>query len=87
MTKGVRFDQDQYSAFDQTGLDVFMRNKNIRRIILAGLALDVCVQATALDARRHGIEVVLVASATRPVFAEDGQKALGKLVASGVTIR
>lgn len=86
VTKGVRFDQDQYSAFDQTGLDVYLENNGIKRIILTGLALDVCVQATALDARQHDIDVVLIAAATRSVFVEDGLKALDKMRAAGVTI-
>lgn len=86
VTKGVRFDQDQNSAFDQTGLEVHMQRKGIRRLFIAGLALDVCVLATAMDARKHGFETVLILDATRPVKASSGHKALSTMRAAGVRI-
>lgn len=86
ITKGVRFDQDQNSAFDQTGLEVQLRRKGIRRLIIAGLALDVCVLATAMDARKHGFDAVLIADATRPVDDNNGRKALTRMREEGVKI-
>ncbi len=86
VTKGVRFDQDQNSAFDQTGLEVYMKRRGIRRLFISGLALDVCVLATALDARKHGIEVVLVPDATRPVSQEGGAQAMKRMSDAGVTL-
>jgi nicotinamidase/pyrazinamidase len=86
VTKGVRFDQDQNSAFDQTGLKVHLRRKGIRRVFIAGLALDVCVLATAMDARKHGFEVVLIQDATRAVDASSGHKALETMRTAGVRI-
>ena len=87
VTKGVRFDQDQYSAFDQTGLAMDLRNRGIRRIWLGGLAQDVCVAATALDGRKEGFAVHLIMAATRPVSAEGGREALQKMRAAGVEIQ
>jgi nicotinamidase/pyrazinamidase len=84
VTKGVRFDQDQYSAFDQTGLEACMARLGIRRLFIAGLALDVCVLATALDGRRHGMEVVLITKATKPVFTDRGGPAIAKMQRAGV---
>jgi nicotinamidase/pyrazinamidase len=84
VTKGVRFDQDQYSAFDQTGLAGEMRHRGISRIWLGGLAQDVCVAATALDARREGFEVLLIRDGTRPVTDEGGRKALREMEQAGV---
>jgi nicotinamidase/pyrazinamidase len=75
VTKGTRFDHDQYSAFDDTGLDVELRARGIERLWIAGLAQDVCVRATVLDARREGFEVVVIEDATRPVSAENGATA------------
>lgn len=72
ITKGVRFDQDQNSAFDQTGLGTELREKRIRRLWIGGLAQDVCVRATVLDALKEGFEVVVIANATRPVTPEGG---------------
>lgn len=84
VTKGVRFDQDQNSAFDQTGLAQALRKRGITRIWLGGLAEDVCVAATALDARRENFEVWLLNDATRPVTAEGGHEARRRMVQAGV---
>ena len=84
IAKGVRFDRDQYSAFDQTGLAVRLRQDGVRRLWLGGLAEDVCVLATALDARREGFEVVLIADGTRPVTPQGGEEARHKMRDAGV---
>ena len=76
VTKGVRFDQDQNSAFDQTGLAAELRKRHIERVWVGGLAQDVCVLATVLGALREGFAVVVIEGATRPVTADGGAKAL-----------
>ncbi|MGD9850426.1 MAG: nicotinamidase [Nitrospirales bacterium] len=86
VTKGVRFDQDQNSAFDQTGLAHKLRKDGIRRLWVAGLAEDVCVLATVLDARREGFDVVLIQNATRPITSEGGVEAREKIQAAGAKI-
>ena len=86
VTKGVRFDQDQNSAFDQTGLEAYLRRKAVRRLFVAGLALDVCVLATVVDASKLGFEVVLISDATRPVNVRNGEEALALMRAGGAII-
>ena len=86
VSKGVRFDKDQNSAFDDTGLAVELRRRGVRRIWVGGLAQDVCVRATALDAVRAEFEVHLVAGATKPVRPEDGERALAEMRRAGVII-
>lgn len=86
VTKGTRFDKDQYSAFDDTGLADELRRRGVRRVWIGGLAQDVCVKATALDAVRAGLEVHLILPATRPVTAEGGEKALEEMRAAGVIV-
>jgi len=84
VTKGTRFDQDQYSAFDQTGLgDDFLHKRGIKRVWVGGLAEDVCVQATVLDARKAGFEAIVVGEATRAVTEEGGQKARAVMKEAG----
>jgi nicotinamidase/pyrazinamidase len=75
VTKGTRFDRDQYSAFDETGLATELRRRGVRRVWIGGLAQDVCVQATVLDARRERFDAVVIADATRPVTAAGGERA------------
>lgn len=86
VTKGVRFDQDQNSAFDQTGLADEMKRSGIRRLWIGGLAQDVCVLASALDAAKAGLEVHVIAPATRPVSPEGGRKALEQMRGAGVVV-
>jgi len=86
VTKGTRFDKDQYSAFDETGLVKELEHDGVRRVWIGGLAEDVCVKATALDARRAGFEVRLIEDATRPVTAEGGTQALAEMRAAGVQV-
>jgi len=86
ITKGVRFDQDQNSAFDQTGLAEQLRRDGAKRLWVGGLALDVCVLATVLDARKLGFEVQVILEATRPVTPEGGQEAIRTMREAGATI-
>lgn len=86
VTKGTRFDQDQYSAFDQTGFAEELRRKDVSRLWIGGLAEDVCVRATALDARRHGFDVRVILEGTRAISAESKQKTEAELVEAGCTL-
>lgn len=86
VTKGVRFDHDQNSAFDETGLSDKLRRDGISGLWIGGLAQDVCVLATALDARKEGFEVGLIEAGTRPVTPEGGTSSLQKLRSAGVRI-
>jgi nicotinamidase/pyrazinamidase len=70
VTKGARFDRDQYSAFDDTGLASELHGRGVKRVWVGGLAQDVCVRATVLDAQREGFETIVIADATRPVTRE-----------------
>lgn len=83
VTKGVRFDQDQNSAFDQTGLADELRRRGIARVWVGGLAEDVCVLATVLDARTGGLEVVVVCDGMRPVTAAGGEDARSRMRNAG----
>jgi nicotinamidase/pyrazinamidase len=75
VTKGVRFDRDQYSAFDETGLATELHKQRVRRLWVGGLAQDVCVRATVLDARREGFDAIVITDAVRPVTHEGGKRA------------
>ncbi len=86
VAKGVRFDLDQYSAFDETGLDQRLRRDGVRRLWVGGLALDVCVRATVLDALRVGLEVRVIVDATRPVSVEDGRRASDEMESAGAIL-
>jgi len=83
ITKGVRFDQDQNSVFDATGLSCELQQKSIKRLWIGGLAEDVCVLASVLDARRNGFDVVVIQDGTRPVSAIGGESARHQMREAG----
>jgi nicotinamidase/pyrazinamidase len=76
---------EEYSAW-KPELAEFLANRGVRRVAVVGLALDYCVQATALDARAAGYEVVVLTDATRAVNVKPdaGERALDALRAAGV---
>lgn len=86
VVKGTRFDQDQYSAFDQTGLHARLQRDGVRRLWVGGLAQDVCVCASVLDARGLGYEVILISGGSLPVTREGGTKALRQMRDAGVEL-
>lgn len=86
VTKGGRTDRDQYSAFDETGLAAALRQRGVTRVFVGGLAEDVCVRATALDAAKAGLKTHLIAGATKPVTQEGGKAALNEMRQAGIVI-
>lgn len=77
LRKGYHRDIDSYSAFVEndrttaTGLGGYLHERNLSRIFLAGLAYDYCVAYSALDARRLGLEVVVLRDACRAIGLND----------------
>lgn len=88
ISKGQSRDQDQYSALDGTGLTERLRELGIDRLWVGGLAQDVCVHATVIDALAAGFEVKLIRDGTRPVDAEpgDGDRALEEMRQKGAEL-
>ncbi|MDH2384189.1 bifunctional nicotinamidase/pyrazinamidase [Bradyrhizobium sp. CER78] len=71
--KGFRAAIDSYSAFFEndrttpTGLAGYLRERGLKRVVMAGLATDFCVQYSALDARRLGFETTVVLPGCRAI--------------------
>ncbi|MFW6151002.1 MAG: isochorismatase family protein [Chloroflexota bacterium] len=86
ITKGVRLDVDQNSAFDLTGLSAQLEKDGVRRLWVGGLAQDVCVLATVLDGQKTGVEMHVIIEATRPVTPEGGRQAIEKMREAGARI-
>lgn len=86
VTKGTRFDRDQLSAFDQTGLAEQLRRDGVKRIFVGGLALDVCVKSAALDAVTSGFEPHVILAGSRPVTEEGGRLAVAEMEQAGVKL-
>jgi nicotinamidase/pyrazinamidase len=73
LRKGFRPRIDSYSAFFEndrmtpTGLAGYLDERGLTRVFLAGLAYDYCVGYSALDARRLGLEAVVLGDACRAI--------------------
>ncbi len=95
--KGMGY-QDGYSAFsalslgtgrvEPTQLGQLLSSHGISDVFVAGLALDVCVKATALDAVAAGFTTHLLQELTAAVNLEpeDGERALAEMAARGVQL-
>ncbi|MFU8839471.1 MAG: isochorismatase family protein [Nitriliruptoraceae bacterium] len=91
--------EDGYSGFSvrdpvsgdtsATELGSHLDAAQVRRVVVTGLAGDVCVKDTALDAARLGYEVVLPLAATRMVELNegDGEAAIAAVAAAGVDVQ
>jgi nicotinamidase/pyrazinamidase len=89
--------EDGYSGFTMrdpktgeetaTPLRALLDEHGIEQVVVVGLALDVCVRATALDAVA-GYETTVVADASAPVELQpgDGQRAVDELRSRGVAV-
>lgn len=86
IVKGVRFDHDQYSAFEDTGLAARLAREGVWRLWVGGLALEVCVRASVLDALGEGFAVHLIVDGTRPVNEEAGREALQQMKEAGAKL-
>lgn len=86
ISKGDRRELDQYSAFEATTLAADLRRKGVKRVFVAGLAQDVCVLATVLDATRLGFASLVLAGGTRALSRASGAAALADMRRAGATI-
>lgn len=88
ISKATSADTDAYSALDGTPLAAALRARGVTRLFVGGLATDYCVRATALDARRAGLDVVVLTDAVRAVEVRpgDGERALAELAAAGCAL-
>lgn len=92
--KGKNPEVDSYSGFydnakkGDTGLGQYLKEKGIKKVYIAGLALDYCVKFTAIDAHGLGFETYLIVDATRAVNVDpmDGDFAIEELVDLGIHI-
>ena len=97
MRKGAN-GEDGYSGFTMrdpatgetmpTELERMLRERHIERVVVAGLATDYCVRATARDAVALGYATVVPQALVRAVDLQpgDGDRAIAEMLAEGVVI-
>lgn len=72
-----------------TDLERILREHGVERVVVVGLAQDVCVKETTLDARRLGFDTVVVQNATAAVNLEedDETRAYEAMETAGAQLR
>ncbi|MCK2245312.1 MULTISPECIES: isochorismatase family protein [unclassified Crossiella] len=80
-----------YSGFEGAGaggeaLAGWLRERGVDRVDVVGIATDHCVRATALDARRAGLETRVLLDLTAGVARPTVEIALSQLGAAGVEL-
>lgn len=90
--------EDGYSGFtvadpqsgeeSATGLEDLLRERDIDKVVIVGLAGDVCVRATTLDAIDKGFETTVLREATRSVNMEPGdeERAFEEMAKAGAIV-
>lgn len=66
----------RYSAFDHTPLDLLLRERGTRRVLIAGTATEMCVAQTAIDAREAGYRATVLVAACASVDDRNAALAL-----------
>ncbi len=91
VSKGQDRNDAGYSAFEgvtDSGqrLADDLRRRGVSTLYVGGLATDYCVRATALDARRAGLDVVVLTDAIAGIAEETSQRAIEEMRAAGASL-
>jgi len=87
LRKGYHRNIDSYSAFYEndrtthTGLAGYLRERELTRVFIAGLAFDFCVRYSAEDARREGFDVIVIDDACRGIDVAGSMAAARQVLA------
>jgi len=88
ISKATEPQREAYSGFDTTGLAERLREMEVNRLFIGGLATDYCVLATVEHALEAGFTAVVLADAVRAVNLRpgDGEKALERMRRKGALL-
>ena len=84
--KGTSRGASGYSAFESTRLLELLVERGVDHLTVTGLATDVCVLHTALDALKAGLQVTIPATAVRGIDAQDSDRSLEELATAGAEV-
>jgi len=84
--KGTSRGAPGYSAFESTRLLELLRERGVDHLTVTGLATDVCVRHTALDALKAGLQITIPTTAVRGIDARDSDRSLEELARAGAAV-
>ncbi|WP_433998802.1 isochorismatase family protein [Endozoicomonas sp.] len=88
--KGIEPDIHPYGACfhdhaekRSTGVVEFLESKDVKTVVVGGLALDYCVKVTVLQLLQSGFRVIVNLAATRALSVDTGHEARKEMEAAG----
>jgi len=70
----------------ETGVFDYLKNKDVKNVIVGGLAFDFCVKTTAIQLAKNGFEVAIYKPSTRSISEQTEKLALEELKHYNVVI-
>ena len=90
LEKGTALEDDGYSDFESTNLDLadYLHKQAVDELFVCGLATDYCVKETVMDALRHGFATIVLEDCIKAVDVQpgDGKRAIQKMRECGAII-
>jgi nicotinamidase/pyrazinamidase len=85
---GREREDEGYSGFEKSELEDILREREVEKVYVCGLATDYCVRASAIDAADLGFETVVVEDAIRAVNVnpDDGAHAIEDIRQAGAEL-
>ena len=89
--KGMDSRYDSYSGFQDDGgkktkMEKLLKNDNIKKVIVYGIATDYCVRATAIDAAAAGYKVIFIRNLSSGVAPDTSRRAIEEMKAKGIIV-
>jgi nicotinamidase/pyrazinamidase len=90
--KGMNPKIDSYSGFfdnnssEKTELEQKLKENGITDVYIGGIALDVCVLFTCMDAKKLGFNTFFIQDASRGLGEEQNKQAIEKMKKAGIVI-
>jgi nicotinamidase/pyrazinamidase len=85
VSKATDPNKEAYSVFDGTGLADKLKSQGVTWVFVGGLATDYCIVNTVLDARKLGLDVVVLLDGSRGINVNPGDvdRAMDAMMKSG----
>jgi nicotinamidase/pyrazinamidase len=85
ISKATNPNVEVYSGFEETDLNMKLKELGIKKVFIGGLATDYCVKNTVLDALKKSFKTFFLEDASRGVNLkpEDSEDAIKEMVSKG----
>src|SRR5215216_6644501 len=85
---GAEREDEGYSGFEKSKLEYLLRELDVDRVAVVGLATDYCVRASTIDACELGFDTTVITDAIRAVDVNpgDGERAIEEMKEAGAKL-